>query len=394
LIALVMVVLIGFTALAIDGGQLYFLQRDAQNAADAAVMAALFELCRDPNVSDADRASAAIAAGQSAAIKNGFNDAADNVSVTVIVPYTPSGAPGPSYNDVEVVIIASKPAQLVQVVYNGPLEVRARTVGHCEAGHPFDSLGFAMFGGGTDCNPSVNYQGSTHTGNIVGGIHTNGNVAVSGGGTSVDTTTAHGSISTGGGASAGTSTSGVPVEDFPEIWDIDDFRPGGQWAAVATTLGTYHYYSSSINSLPKSGGAVVPGIYFVEGDASFNSADFGTGAVGVTIVTTGEFNVSGGVDVPFTAYDPPQLPPMPLVFANYGDRTCNINKGISMSGSDVFWEGVLYAPNGLINVSGSTSGSMDGCMVGWVVSVSASGFNITCTPDRFPPVKPVVSLGE
>lgn len=395
LIALVMVALLGFTALAIDGGQLYFLQRDAQNAADAAIVAALFELCKDPSVplDDPVRLQDARDAGQAAALKNGFDDAADNVTVTVTVPFNSS------YSDVEVIITASKPAQLVQVVYQGPLEIRARTEGHCESGRPFSSVGFAMFGGGSCTNPNaVNFQGSSHNSDIIGGISGNGDVAVSGGGTGVDSGSSTGTVSTGGGATVGSTTNGAANTPMPVIWEIDEFRyPGGLYAEAAYDDGKYHYYSGDLRNtaLPTNAdGEVLPGIYFVEGDIDLRSNDFGdVGAVGVTFVTPHTYS-SGAVNIPFSPYDPDDIPPLPLIFAEGGGIEDCSRVDIGMSGSGVFWVGVLYAPNGVINLSGSVSGTMNGCMIGYRVSVSASEFDITCSPLMFPPIKPAVNISS
>src|SRR3990172_7448497 len=52
ILALVMVALIGFLGLVVDGGGLLFLQRDAQNATDAAVIAATYARCTNATRGD------------------------------------------------------------------------------------------------------------------------------------------------------------------------------------------------------------------------------------------------------------------------------------------------------------------------------------------------------
>jgi len=49
LVALVMVALLAATGMAVDGGGLYFLYRDAQNATDSAALAAAYTLCTNPD---------------------------------------------------------------------------------------------------------------------------------------------------------------------------------------------------------------------------------------------------------------------------------------------------------------------------------------------------------
>ncbi|MBN1427917.1 MAG: Tad domain-containing protein [Anaerolineae bacterium] len=400
LIALAMVALLGMVALAIDGGQLYFLQRDAQNAADAAIVAALFELCKDPNISDVDRASSAVAAGESAAIQNGFDNADDDVDVTVTVPYNGS------YNDVEVVITADKPAQLVQVVYQGPLVVTARTTGHCEAGHPFSSTGFAAFAGSTCCSPkdAVKINGSGNTCEIVGGTHSNGCTMLSGPDTHIDsvslTSDLHSSVPEENITLVDDDADSVPI---PEIWKIEDFRPGGKYAAIANddlnpTQDHYFDYSGSdIESLPQNpDGTVVQGIYYTDGDIWLKKEDFGNGAAGVTFACEGSFRVNTKINVPFTVYDPPDIEPLPLVFSNYGDGSCGQENDSAIKlTSGVYWLGVLYAPNGHVSLSFSAGGAdVYGCIVANTLDITVSEVTLICDPRLFPPVKPVVGISD
>lgn len=80
LLMLALVALIGITGLALDGGGLYFLSRDAQNATDAAVLAATYARCT--NASPAD----VVAAGIAAAAENGFRNGLDGRRVEVYNP--------------------------------------------------------------------------------------------------------------------------------------------------------------------------------------------------------------------------------------------------------------------------------------------------------------------
>src|SRR6187549_1108355 len=79
IIALVMVVLLGMLGLAIDGGGLFFLQRDAQNATDAAVLSASYAIC-----TKGDPKAAAFATMS----QNGFNN--NGITNTVTVNYPPT----------------------------------------------------------------------------------------------------------------------------------------------------------------------------------------------------------------------------------------------------------------------------------------------------------------
>jgi len=86
LVAVTMVVLLGFLGLAVDGGHLYLTKTELQNSADACSLAASYELT-DPTTMTAAAYSRAEAAGQTVARKNlvnfqGSAIVASNVSVT------------------------------------------------------------------------------------------------------------------------------------------------------------------------------------------------------------------------------------------------------------------------------------------------------------------------
>src|SRR3954454_15500212 len=80
LMALTMVGLLGFTGLAVDGGGLFFLQRDAQNATDAAVIAATYARCTGATSTEI------VTAGVAAAEANGFFNGKDGRTVSVVNP--------------------------------------------------------------------------------------------------------------------------------------------------------------------------------------------------------------------------------------------------------------------------------------------------------------------
>src|SRR5689334_18713094 len=124
LMALVAVMLLGMLGLAIDGGGLYFLWRDAQNASDAAVMAATYARCTNATPDNIRKA------GLQAAAQNGFDN--NGVSNTVTVYTPPNDGPGVGNNNyIQVIINAQKPSYFVQIVYKKPLAVTTHAVGFC-----------------------------------------------------------------------------------------------------------------------------------------------------------------------------------------------------------------------------------------------------------------------
>ncbi len=60
-----------------------------------------------------------------------------------------------------------------------------------------------------------------------------------------------------------------------------------------------------------------------------------------------------------------------LLFSTLGNRICPSNQtAIKFSGNRFNWEGLIYAPNGHIDMSASDNSSLSGLIVGWTVSLS------------------------
>ncbi len=116
LLALSLVGLLAMAGLGIDGGRLFSAKRRAQNAADAAAMAAALVIAQqqDGVVSAADIQQAKAAAIQRAA-DNGFSLPADDVTIT----------PKDDYYYVDVHLSVAIPPTLIGVVYHGPLAAQA-----------------------------------------------------------------------------------------------------------------------------------------------------------------------------------------------------------------------------------------------------------------------------
>lgn len=134
IVALMMVVLLGFVGLAVDGGQLYLTQRRARNAADAAMLGATYELCKtgDPTDAIADNVRQA---GLNAAFDNGFDDSLPDQSVVVLVGKENTlltTVPGNPAEYVEVEINVDVPTYLIQLVYSGSTEINVTSLGRCQ----------------------------------------------------------------------------------------------------------------------------------------------------------------------------------------------------------------------------------------------------------------------
>lgn len=133
LVALLMVILLGILGLAIDGGGMFLLYRDAQNAADAASLTAAYARCT--NVPDwQQRAYETLAL-------NGFTEKTTDTAGNPLADDHPdyinlTVEPISGTNEILVKIEANKPSYFIQMLYNGPLGVDIEAVSICNPGTP------------------------------------------------------------------------------------------------------------------------------------------------------------------------------------------------------------------------------------------------------------------
>src|SRR5262249_5675252 len=85
MVALSLIGLLGFTAIAVDGGLLLTNRRHVQTAADAAALAAAIELFQN-SPTGTDTSGNAAASARKTAADNGFTDKKNGVTVTVNIP--------------------------------------------------------------------------------------------------------------------------------------------------------------------------------------------------------------------------------------------------------------------------------------------------------------------
>ncbi len=391
IVAFMMVALLAVLGLAIDGGGLFFLFRDTQNATDAAVIAATYARCTS------DDAAVVEFAGYEAAARNGFNN--DSVRDWVTVNNPPTAGTGAGDSEyVEVSIRAAKPSYFIHIVYQEPLTVTARAVGRCTP--PFNPASVpALWGGSRTCNNTVNWTGAE--GNIEGGVHSNNEIKSGGGGqgnTIGGPVTAVTAVDQSNGGNT-TWPDGFNVgpqydrdDPLAEHFPMSDFAPGGIYARRADAEGLYTSIASPADDpdMKNNGtwdprnGRVLEGLYYVDGDVSIGSGvSFGTN--GITIVATGEISFSGGVNVYYYMSGF-------LLYSGHQASNCGDN-AVRISGSSGYWYGVIYAPDGGVNISASDI-QVTGSIVADNIDFSGSRLDLTADPDILPPFPANVVVSE
>ncbi|MGH8913391.1 MAG: DUF7305 domain-containing protein, partial [Acidimicrobiia bacterium] len=247
----------------------------------------------------------------------------------------------------------------------------------------------------------LDLTGSTKT--INGGIFSNGDLKING-----SDTTVNGAIDYRGTfqSNAGPAVVGAAEKYFgspkayPLDLDIAEFRPGGPRQTADPT----HYFNAAPGAAIDNGWMVSNG--YATGNTSsievtqsgiFYSSNTGNNAIDlsqvsaapgvtVTFVSEGEMHITGNANL--TGYAPvtapatgPTYSPV-ILFSNAGSPpSCNDN-AIQFSGSNMTWTGLIYAPNGQVQMSSSsTDATINGSIIAYSVSISGSNFEINWQDD-------------
>ena len=422
LIAMALVGLIAIMGLAVDGGGLLLLRRDAQNTVDAAIQAATFAQCSGGDV---------VHAGAVAAAANGYDDV-DGVNFTdmsdaeaVQINNPPQSGPlTGDINYIEIIVTAEKPKYFIGIVYEGDLIVTARGVGRCKVKtNPYNQALTAMAADSNGCPFPMNVTANSVT--IEGGMMSAGNIALQPGGAGGDIT---GDVAYGGdtfnyngnatfnpAAPTGPSTE---IPEFPPLFKLETFAPGGDVANYLDGLTPDQYFYYTDADLGGNGSITLPkdridgltkddplyGVYFVPGDVKLNQALTESGAVtdpfypqflGLTIIATGDISVSSNISGQKFEYNRALASIITynlMFFSGTNDGGCNSSGGIATQGSTNYYEGIFYAPGSNISFAGSDN-QLCGAMIG--MSVNPAGADqIFQLCDVFPPYPPEIVYAE
>lgn len=165
----------------------------------------------------------------------------------------------------------------------------------------------------------------------------------------------------------------------PVAYDIAAYRPGGAAAEAARAAGRYTVVNGDLDvAEPRT----LNGLYYVTGNAKLSASEL-RGAV--TVVAEGEIDVSGSLQ---------QLGPYSgglLLFSNKNAPGAAV---IKLAGGDSVLQGVIYAPGGMVELSGSKN-RVAGLILGDTLKLSGSELQITfaaehCPGGTQPPPPPAV----
>jgi hypothetical protein len=357
LVALMLVVIIGFISLGTEVVLLLMTSRHMQSAADSAALAAETARLRGYPTNYAQEAFALSAAA-------GFANGQNGTTVTVNNPPT-SGNYANATNAVEVLIAQPQTLALAQILYSGtapPFTVRARSVAHASSNgsctltlDPTGSASLSMNGTTVanlvGCDASVNSTSATAV-KLVGGATLNTNQLVDAGGY-----TLNGGAQINGGITTQAPQTANPYAGYvvPTVGAClqTKFNPP---ASVTISPGTY------CNGINVSNGVVLtlnPGVYIINGGSFGVTGGASLSGAGVTIVLTSStgtsyptVSISGGATVNLSA--PSSGATAGLVFFQDPNAPGNGNNHFD-GGAGQSITGALYFPEQSVSFNGGTA---------------------------------------
>ena len=364
LLTIMLLTLIGVVAIVVDVATFAEEKRQLQNAADAAVLAAVRELPAD--------AAAAETAALTYLTANGYTVAPGDISVAITTPY------GGSTEFAELIVTNHDvPYLFARVLGFVSLDISARAVGEVVTGWEDD---YAIFAIDNSCGaPGIDITGTLAS--FEGTVHTNSNVAVGGSDHTFDPSVTYACdfAEGGSGHSYGHAQKKTGQRDVPDELVSVDF------ASFAPCDFSYPnpVNLKSRNEVwldgPKT--QLVDGVYCFDKSVTLIGDDI-TG--NVTLVAMGSISISGS-DHNLTAYHPSGI----LFYSEEAAGPTQIN--LSASGGQ--YAGIIYAPNGDIDFSGQSNHTFEGSLVGQNVSVSGNGLTIR-SGTLVQNANPVVRLAE
>lgn len=369
IIAFALIGLVAMTGLAVDGGNVYSDRRNAQNAADAAVLATSLSLVRGATWEVAGDI------GQARASSNGYDN---NGTTNTVEFHNPpiSGEYAGNTEYIQAIIISNVDTFFAPVVGIDQLTNQVIAVARVKpvtTGPSFE--GKAVVGlSPHDCQ-AVKYQGNANTTITGGGLFVNSNCADSAffNSSSAAKLTAPNLCAVGGITynpdaldipliEEGCEPIGYPPEDLvmPNITCDDPATQSGAILSPGYISGTFP---------PDDVTVLASGVYCVDGNFRLNAGDTLVGVDVTIFIETGDIRFSGGANI---TLDAPETGPyagllivMPL--SNLNEVVINGNSGSS-------WEGTILVPgaNVTINGSGGSTGSLSSQILGYTVDLSGN----------------------
>jgi Flp pilus assembly protein TadG len=367
LVAMSLVVLLGFASLAVDVGFLWNKRRQMQTAADAAAIGGMRGLAHGSVVADALRD----------AKLNNFQNGTNSIKVTINNPPA-SGIYAGDPNAVEAIISQPVPTYFMRVLGFASVPVQARAVAHITPPpdciyilNPSASGALTVGGSGATLNAKCGIQVNSTSSKA---MNINGGACVTAAAIGIV-----GNYSAGGCPPTPTPVTGVvaatdPLEGLAAPTPGNCIHTGIYKITSSLTLNQGTYCGGI--SITGAGTTVVfnPGVYILNGGGLAIGSNANVQGTDVTFYNTGTkktyapFNVAGGDTTSLSA--PNSGPYEGILFFN--DRTIT-GKGSTITGSsNTVFQGTLYFPTTALAYGGGSTSSAYNFIVADTLSVQGS----------------------
>lgn len=419
-LAIMMVGMLGFSALAIDGGALYHEHRRAQNAADAAAMAAALAKIKGQPLGTVALTSTTTndfvttAQACSPAGLDCILGVGTDLTVEVTNPPREGQYAGnPEY--IRVSIEHKVNTSFAHLVFSGGLSDAVEAVSRVWPVQNF-TPGYAIFATTEHDCKGVWFSGTGDTNITGGGVYSNSDAAsascqsgVQDGGGAITVDPPHGIEVVGtfdmGGSGA---VSPAPIEgvdsyhirpmmgtpDCSALWDYGAMKIN---SAGAHTIFPGRY--SEITVLANADVTMNPGMYCVYGNKGFTSSGGSITGVDVFIyMEDGGFNLGGNTLVNLSAVEPPNS----LVDPSHNDWAGmllyvdpnNTNPITINGGSNTLYAGSIYAPSSQVTLEGGgTEIGINAQIIGETVKITGNAeLNITYDESKLFFLPPAIDL--
>ncbi len=389
-VAVALLVLMGFASLAIDAGLGFDDRRGTQNAADLAALAAAWQHCNP----DSGAGSPQTVARATAAANGYHHDPSIGQEVRV---HPGSGVPADDRWRIEITTRNDGSFGATTPYAPDQIDILSEATAVCIERGLAD--GFALFGRAPNC-PGVGGDLDASSANIVidGDVHGNGDLKISGSSPTVTGTATYRERDMTAGTVDAEQYYGSPVE-YPLTLSFSEFDPGQpRVSPPATPAGEYHDFGSTditsasvtAMALGTSSGSTLtisePGIYRTTGEVDLKTVD---------VVLTGQalskgvtFISAGGQAFKSLANAAGYAPVSPggsfpiLMFTPAGTQACN-DVAIKVSGDGVVWGGLIFAPNGGVDISAAAVSTLNlnGSIIAYTINLSGGSIGIQYQDD-------------
>jgi hypothetical protein len=388
IVVLALFAILGIATIAVDGGVLQTDRRWDQNASDHSALAAAWAHCHgdDPD-----------AAGHASALRNGFDDNGSTNTVTV----TDLGDDPDGRRRFKSEITSVNGTAFASTVGHTELNAIASAIAACVPGGAGGG-GFAIFASG-NCKETIHWSGNDST--VVGAVHSNNEIKLNGNdNTATGDVTYEDAFNESGSNNDMNEPPGPQVDGAPDdpdpygaglpgtLFDIEKFKPTGEKAEAAAAAGKYYnagtqkidngwLKDASKNGygvlLNESTGQLAEGLYYTSGEIDVGVGNM-TGKV-TFVSSASKINLSAS-DQTLTHYDPDGLLAFSMFDETGGHNAANPKdcgkEGVTVSGQNSEWTGIIYSPWSMVQMSGSDNSSLFGSLVGYEVRINGNFVNI------------------